>query len=579
MRSLRGIAATMASMLSWSVLAQFSAIVDGERLDGATGFVAQGTLNSHAGRWVAPAGDLNHDGIDDLAIGAFMANYTTAEGQRVLGGAGHVVYGRADGDFPRDLVAMRPDQGFTVHFTSGQRQRVARSIGHAGDFNGDGLDDLVVTAGEPILGGPEGGALLVVIFGRADAWPPNLDVGELAPDEAVVFEAPGEPTWNRVAIARAAGDVNADGLDDLIIASPYANNGGGRVFVVFGSDRGLPERIDLTTLDGTNGFALEGEAFPTLEQGPFAGTSIAGLGDVNGDGVDDVGLGAPGYTPGGVSYQGVGEAFVVYGRRDGTFPPVLRLADLDAADGFTFARTDQRDNPWNIGAAIAGAGDMNGDGIGDLAIAAPLQFREAPASVYILYGRRDFPAVVTPASVHQGTGVVVVEPVTGPDQLRMGYSLAPLSDLDGDGFSDLLVGAPAGIGRDRSFVIFGGDMPARICVSELDGRNGLSVFGSSRGEQLGYSVAGVGDINGDGHPDLAIGARLGMFTGLVYVLYGGSYCRVDFNTDGSLDFYDVLDFIDAFAMADGSAVDWNQDGRRSLDDFHAFLDDFLDGCP
>jgi hypothetical protein len=133
-----------------------------------------------------------------------------------------------------------------------------------------------------------------------------------------------------------AGDVNGDGIDDLIIgareATPDSRSRAGESYVVFGSVTGFAPSLDLATLDGSNGFRLDGsDAFGR------SGWSVAGAGDVNGDGIDDIIVGAPLADPGGKS--SAGESYVVFGK-DTSFAPSLDLVALDGSNGFRLTGVD-----------------------------------------------------------------------------------------------------------------------------------------------------------------------------------------------------------------------------------------------
>jgi hypothetical protein len=205
----------------------------------------------------------------------------------------------------------------------------------------------------------------------------------------------------------ATGDVNGDGIPDLIVGSPGASPGGrsgaGQVAVVFGTRSGFPSTIGLSGLSGVQGFVLQGGA-----SGDAAGSALA-VGDVNGDGIGDLVIGAPGASPS--SRSGAGEVAVVYGSGGG-FPSSLDPSTLDGGPGFVLQGGASGDA---AGSAVA-VGDVNGDDIGDLVIGSP---GASPGG-------------------HAGAGEAAV--VFGrADGLLVSFDLATLSGADGfvfDGADD-----------------------------------------------------------------------------------------------------------------------------------------------
>ncbi|RYF88562.1 MAG: hypothetical protein EON95_20160, partial [Caulobacteraceae bacterium] len=241
--------------------------------------------------------------------------------------------------------------------------------------------------------------------------------------------AAGDESGREVAFA---GDINGDGRGDLIIGAPQADPSGaasGASYVVFGTDEAMGADLDLASLDGTNGFRILGAA-----SGDATGYSVASAGDVNGDGIGDLIIGAYGSDTNG---DNTGTTYVVYGK-SAAFGADFSLADLDGGNGFRIQGVAPGDG---IGFSVAATGDINGDGIGDLLIGAPAADPNGDGSGagYVVFGRSGgFSADIDLAGL-DGTNGFAINGLNVA--ARTGWSIAAAGDINGDGRSDLVIGA------------------------------------------------------------------------------------------------------------------------------------------
>jgi hypothetical protein len=493
----------------------FAPVFELSTLDGSNGFkLSGGAAYDLSGFSVSDAGDVNGDGFGDLIIGALAAD---PNGE--ASGASYVVFGKASGFAANlNLLTLNGSDGFKVsgvapHDYSGW------SVSGAGDINGDGFDDLIIGARAADPNGFNSGAAYLV-FGKVGGFAANLDLSTLDGSNGFMLSgaAAGDTAgWS----VSAAGDVNGDGFSDLIIGARYADpnnfNGAGASYVVFGKATGFVANLNLSTLNGSNGLKLSGVA-----ASDYSGYSVSGAGDVNGDGFGDLIIGASQADPNGISS---GASYVVFGKAR-WFVANLNLSTLNGSNGFKVSGAGEGDQ---FGTSVSAAGDINGDGFGDVIIGAryadPNGF--ASGASYVVFGKASgFAANLNLSGLNGSNGFKLSG---GAAYDGSGFRVSTAGDLNGDGFDELIIGAPNaapnGSRSGASYVVFGkaSGFAANLNLSTLNGSDGFKLSGV-RYDASGRSVSAAGDVNDDGFDDVIIGApsadpnRSG--SGASYVVFG-----------------------------------------------------------
>ncbi len=489
-----------------------------EDLDGTTGFRLNGVaLGDSVGVDVAGIGDINGDGLADVIVSARSAD----SGSILGGGTAYVVFGGTAGsgaDF--ELSELDGSNGFRIEGDI-PYGNVGLDVSAAGDVNGDGVDDFMLssTGGD---GTPRYPGDTYVIYGSTAGFDAGIGTADL--DGSNGFTITGTGDFNRAGRSiSSAGDINGDGFDDILIgvqttwkaASPYP------AFLVYG---GGNTDISLDQLDGSNGFAITGAG--------NSGWVISGIGDFNKDGFDDFALSTPAYGP-----NQSGAITVVYGQA-GTYGAVFDVASIDGDNGFRFIGANTDDN---LGSALADAGDVNGDGYADFIVSAtyadPHGHPRAGES-YVVFGTANGPASLRADQLDGSNGFVIRGDGYGD---HSGSTVASAGDLNGDGFDDLIVSIDWNVDQPgTSYVVFGKGLwyTPGIDVLDLDGTNGFRIDGAPY--DMFEAVDSIGDFNGDGLDDLIIGAPGALAEGVenkgaAYILYGRLPTESVVRLDGDAD--------------------------------------------
>lgn len=396
--------------------------------------------SANMGSGIACAGDVNGDGISDITCGIFLF-----DSPDVNEGAVWVYHGGLDGLSSAPSLLESNQDG----------ARMGQSVARAGDVNGDGFDDIIV--GVDLYDNPtfnQGAAF--VYYGSANGF-------SLTPD-AILQGTVGNARFG--ASVDGAGDVNGDGYSDVIVGSPSFTGGQvgeGAVFIFHGSASGINTTPALTLQSNSNGTQM--------------GNSVAGIGDVNGDGYADVAFGGWFHDS---PEQDEGVVWVHHGGPLGIETVPSLTFESDQVQAF-------------LGTAVAGAGDVNGDGYSDFL-----------ASAYRYDNGQNDEGVVF---VFHGTPAGLVGPVqtleSNQADSRFGTSVASAGDVNGDGYSDVMVGAEFfdnGQSNEGVVQVYYGSSAG------LPNSPSMQLEENQSSAYFGHSVASAGDVNGDGYNDVLVGA-------------------------------------------------------------------------
>ncbi len=432
----------------------------------------------------------------------------------------------------------------------------------AGDFNGDGVLDIVLAAAAaagPDNGRPDGGEAYVFLGPFVPGERRDAADGEY---DLVIYGAhPGD----QLGRALAAGDFNGDGTDDIVLGAPFADGpegarpDSGQVYIVLGSARlgSQMQRLDLA--EGGQDATVFGADAKDL-----AGFALHAA-DVNGDGSTDLIIGAFWADGPENGRSNAGEVYVVYGGSNrGQFDLAMNEQDV------TIYGAESEDR---LGETV-GAGDVNGDGLADLIMAAtfadgPDNERDASGETYIVTSPP--PQRLDLARERPQVAVLGIDP---GDQI--GHSIAS-GDVDGDGLDDIFLGAVSADGPENGadlageayLVLSGERLPPDIDMASAGEATAL-IYGAAAKSRLGRSAA-TGDINGDGLEDLLISAPdVEDRRGAVYVFYGrgsgSSYPQTAAQADLTLKGFDEGDTLGqgAFARPALTTADINGDGLAEI---------------
>ncbi|MDF1728474.1 MAG: hypothetical protein P1U53_12075, partial [Sulfitobacter sp.] len=593
--------------------------------DGTNGYRIYGQDQFGGTGWEQAVGDVTGDGIEDLIFSVPFADVNGVMGagavMTLVGGEKNLrAQDAEDGDvdgiiYTSSLMQTAELRAGLILQTFELNTAFGNQLDGIGDINGDGIDDMVVSAEFAEVDGASFAGRSFVIFGQHNFNGDTLFVDQLTAEQG--FEILGQNDSDALGREVAGiGDVNNDGRDDLLVTAPQADplgrNFAGEAYVIYGRAAGMPfpTELDPTTLSSSEGYTIQGAS-----AGDFMGGGATALGDVNNDSFADFAIFRGGTDP---AYEdSYGSIHVIFGR-DGNLSGPLDLDDLDGTNGFTIEGVEG----FPFAGPIATTGDVNGDGINDIILAspfadnsfAPVIFGSADGFDALVVVDETTPGIMGNAQRFFGWDVAGGGDLNGdgrsdfvlvqakfaddpakaflhfgaPDLLSGGndvpadvtfnfrpeYSLEYgevdfAGDVNGDGYDDLILATEAGEGLDGEvYLIFGrpdSAFASSYDLSALDGHDGYRIVGGGSALGYGRAAAGLGDIDGDGIADIGMGLPVddqskGGDPACVAIIFGGAHNLIaldlaDGVRDGQIDFHNTTTAYTEFAQSlDGNGI-------------------------
>ncbi|MGA1847985.1 MAG: integrin alpha, partial [Thermoplasmatota archaeon] len=445
-------------------------------------FLGETTYN-YAGWSISGAGDLNGDGFDDILVSA----PENAGGGRKAGKI-YIIFGKLTG-WQRNITLLNADASFQG---IGEFEFAGKSVSVIGDVNKDGYDDILIGVPENDQGGTNAGQTYL-IMGKASGWNMNTSLSQA--NASFIGEVPGDESGISVS---GAGDVNGDGYDDILIGASLngeRGTGAGQSYLILGKASGWSMNTSLSQADAS----FIGEV-----SGDGSGISVSGAGDVNGDGYDDILIGAHLNDESGTE---AGQTYLILGKASG-WSMDTNLSKADAS--FLGVNSEE-----NSGYSVSSAGDVNGDGYDDILIGA---YKYNAGQSYLILGKSSGWSV--DMILYQADASFIGE---NPND-ESGISVSGAGDLNDDGYDDFLIGASrnieGGYQSGQTYLFFG--KASGWSVNDSLSNANASFLGDDG--RLGNSVSRAGDVNNDGYDDILLGASYysgGVFRrGKAYLIFG-----------------------------------------------------------
>ncbi|TFG02156.1 MAG: hypothetical protein EU542_05555 [Promethearchaeota archaeon] len=480
----------------------------------------------YLGQSVIGAGDLNGDNITDFCISSSRSD---ENGQNA--GKTYIFFGRTSG-WQESFDLANADASF-VGESGGDES--GHALGAGGDVNGDGFDDLLISAPLNEETGEDDGQIYLIL-GKASGWQLNTSLANA--DASFLGEVMSDRAGNSIDIIE---DVNGDNYDDILIADKWNDEyeiNGGKIYLIFGKASGWEMDIGLSSCNAS---------YLGKKANDHAGFSISGVGDVNGDTFGDFLIGAYLNDELGTS---TGQSYLIFGKELGWNTDV-NLTNVDV----TFNGENEYDAS---GTSVAGVGDLNGDNYNDFMIGAPGndESKNSAGQAYIIFGKETWNSVYNLSDVDAS-----FHGENYNDQL--GTCLAGAFDINNDTYDDILLGAKgyqSGGSRGKTYLIFGKETGWSMDTSIQNAD--ASFIGEKNSDVSSNSLAGIGDVNGDGFDDFLIGAHQFSYSesliGKVYLFFGAEDRIFISPTPQSISGYANLILINISVIMIGSIIILNK---------------------
>ena len=422
----------------WGGQSFYPSTLSAQQLNQTTGAIIYGVTSSDKfGTSLSNAGDVNADGCDDLIAGAPNASPMGATNM----GQAYVIYGSSNFTTPMSVGELDGKNGFTINGVKPQDTFGSSVSGmRGGDVNGDKIADIII--GAP--GANEKAGVAYLIYGAKNI-PTSINAKSLNGTNGALFES---TTFNDLAGTSVSigGDYNADGLKDILIGAPGANNNLGQATLLYGQ-KAFPAITKISNI-GNSGMLIKGDDQNGAQLGTFAG----GVGDINNDGINDFTVSTHHNCCGGY----FSNAFTIYGSKNG-YPQSISYQQSDnglSLPGFIF-QAEGEGNNWYGPVIYSIAGDLNQDGISDMILSSQNFGGGSQSLAVVIFGNTTrFNNPVNYADPDQlgGNGLMFT---TGNDfsnnNVDIGFSIAGNIDFNNDQISDIILGTQ----ENRAYVVFG----------------------------------------------------------------------------------------------------------------------------